>query len=64
MLLIGGEDFDEFKTEIKLYVGDTNRCVGVMVRDDQLAESDERFFVIIEETGGFAEVIILDNDGN
>ena len=61
---VGGTDFYDFKTEITLHVGDTHRCVPVLLRDDQLAEPDESFLIRLEETDKFAQVTIIDNDGN
>ena len=64
--IIGGEDFVELRMDMALNVGDTKKCVAIVIYEDQKTEVDELFLVRAEGLGSIVhtEVIILDDDGN
>lgn len=63
--LIGGEDYIDFTTSLSLNVGDIQKCIGIIIQEDQKPEADESFLVELEglEKAMHTEVIISDDDG-
>ena len=47
---------------LTLNAGDTRRCVALIIFEDQQVESDEDFFVQIEEIAAISQVIVMNDD--
>ena len=62
----GGEDYVELRKELSLDLGDTQKCVAVIIREDELPERDETFMVQVEGLQRVinTEVVLSDDDGN
>ena len=58
-----GEDYIGLDTNIPLTLGDQRKCVAIIILEDNMAEEDETFALIIEELGVATSIVILDDDG-
>ncbi len=59
------EDYTPFRIPVFFDVGDSRKCVGVVIQEDQQPEQDELFLIVLENNNTFesALVIIQDDDG-
>ena len=55
----------EITKELSINYGDTQKCVAIIIREDELPERDETFLVQVEglQRVMTTEVILSDDDG-